>query len=87
MFLVPGDTHHVPQGTPHAPAGFTHEPQAGSHVYSGDWLAKYEAAIFAFAFVVAWHSDADPFHTWAAWVTKVSPPLRGLRPDRSLLTA
>jgi hypothetical protein len=40
-------------------------------------LAKSEAAFFAFAFVVAWRSVADLFHMWAAWVTKVSPLLRG----------
>jgi hypothetical protein len=79
MFLVPGDahhvpqeTHHVPQETPHVPQETPHGPQAGSHVYSGDLLATNAAATFAFAFVVAWRSDADPFHTWAAWVTKVS---------------
>jgi hypothetical protein len=48
-----------------------------SPIYSGDRPAKSDAAILAFAFVVAWRSVADLFHTWAAWVTKVSPPLRG----------
>jgi hypothetical protein len=50
-----------------------HVPQDYSRVR----LAKSDAAFFAFAFEVACRSVADLFHTWAAWVTKVSPPLRG----------
>jgi hypothetical protein len=56
-------------------------------------LAKSEAAFFAFAFVVAWRNGADLFHTWAAWVKKVSPPSQrdfdqpGLRRPRSLCQA
>ena len=52
-------------------------PEGVAVAYSGDLLAKSAAATFAFAFVVARRSEADPFHTWAACVTKVSPPLRG----------
>ena len=52
-------------------------PEGVAVAYSGDLLAKSAAATFAFAFVVARRSKADPFHTWAACVTKVSPPLRG----------
>jgi hypothetical protein len=40
-------------------------------------LAKSDAAFLAFAFEVVCRSLADPFHTWAAWLTKVSAPLRG----------
>jgi hypothetical protein len=66
---VPRDTPHVPQETPYDPQGTPHEPQAGSHVpqdYSGDRPAKSDAAFLAFAFLVAWRSMADLFHTWAA---------------------
>jgi hypothetical protein len=45
--------------------------------YSGDRPAKSDANFLAFAFVVAWRSVADLIHTWAAWVTKVSPPVIG----------
>jgi hypothetical protein len=38
-------------------------------------LAKSDAAFLAFVFEVACRSLANPFHTWAAWVTKVSAPL------------
>jgi hypothetical protein len=40
-------------------------------------LAKSDAVFFAFAFQVACCSVANLFHTWAAWVTKLSPPHRG----------
>jgi hypothetical protein len=63
---VPGDTPHVPQETPHDPQGTPHKPQAGSHVpqdYSGVRPASSDAAFLAFAFVVAWRSVADLFHT------------------------
>ena len=49
-------------------------PEGVAVAYSGDLLAKSVAATFAFAFVVARRREADPFHTWAACVTKVSPP-------------
>jgi hypothetical protein len=71
---VPQETLHVSQEALHVPQETPHEPQV---IYSGDLPATFAAATFAFAFVVAWRSDADPFHTWAAWVTKVSPPLKG----------
>jgi hypothetical protein len=74
---IPRDTPHVLQETPHNPEGTPHELQAGSHVpqdYSGNRPAKSDAAFLAFAFVVACRSLADLFHTWAAWVMKVSPP-------------
>jgi hypothetical protein len=65
-----------PQETPHDSQGTPHEPQVGSQVpqdYSGDRPARSDDFL---AFVVAWRSMADLFYTWAAWVTKVSPPLR-----------
>jgi hypothetical protein len=40
-------------------------------------LAKSNAAFLALAFEIACRSAAYPFHTWAAWVTKVLAPLRG----------
>jgi hypothetical protein len=78
---VPQETPHVPQEVPHVPQETHHVPQETSHdmqvTYSGDLLAMFAAAALALAFVVARRSETDPFHTWAACVTKVSPPLRG----------
>jgi hypothetical protein len=85
---VPQDATYVPQETPHVPQEVLHVPQETHHVpqetshdmqvtYSGDLLAMFAAAALALAFVVARRSETDPFHTWAACVTKVSPPLRG----------
>jgi hypothetical protein len=78
---VPQETPHVPQEVPHVPQETHHVPQETFHdmqvTYSGDLLAMFAAAALAFAFVVARRSETDPFHTWAACVTKVSPPLRG----------
>jgi hypothetical protein len=45
-------------------------------------LAKSDAAFLAFAFEAACWSLAEPFHTWAAWVTKVLAPLRGTLTSR-----
>jgi hypothetical protein len=55
---VPGETPHVLQETPHDPQVTPHEPLVGGQVlqdldYSGERLAKSDAAFFAAAFVGA----------------------------------